>query len=118
MPWSKERTGRPPLTYGDPTTAVALGAALLAWRSVELGEVFPGSGLVTSVGPPLLAGATPDTIPEPGDGRVRRADRLGTAGEVEMLASVLLACDTQLPLAVGLFGDLGQRQELLHGAHA
>ena len=34
-------TGLPPLTYGDPATAVAQGAARLAWRSVELGEAFP-----------------------------------------------------------------------------
>ena len=37
----QERTGLPPLTYGDPATAVAQGAACLAWRSVELGEAFP-----------------------------------------------------------------------------
>jgi hypothetical protein len=58
-------------------------------------------------GPPLLAGAAADTVPEPGDGRVRTADRLGAAAEVEMLVSVLLAKDTPLPLAVGLFGDWG-----------
>jgi len=46
-------------------------------------------------------------VPEPGEGRVRTADRLGTAAEVEVLASVLLARDTPLPLAVGLFGDWG-----------
>ena len=57
--------------------------------------------------PALLAGATADTVPEPGDGRVRAADRLGIATDVEMLVSVLLAADTPLPLAVGLFGDWG-----------
>jgi KAP family P-loop domain len=55
----------------------------------------------------LLAGAAADTVPEPGDGRVRAADRLGIATDVEMLVSVLLATDTPLPLAVGLFGDWG-----------
>jgi KAP family P-loop domain len=57
--------------------------------------------------PTLLAGATADTVPEPGDGRVRAADRLGIVADVEMLVSVLLARDTPLPLAVGLFGDWG-----------
>jgi hypothetical protein len=57
--------------------------------------------------PRLLAGATADTVPEPGEGRVKAADRLGTAADVEMLVSVLLAVDTPLPLAVGLFGDWG-----------
>ncbi|MGW5241006.1 P-loop NTPase fold protein [Monashia sp. NPDC004114] len=55
----------------------------------------------------LLAGAAADTVPRPGDGRVRKADRLGVTEEVEMLVSVLLAKDTPLPLAVGLFGDWG-----------
>ena len=55
----------------------------------------------------LLAGATVDIVPEPGDGAVRKADRLGIAAEVEMLVSVLAATDTPLPLAVGLFGDWG-----------
>jgi KAP family P-loop domain len=57
--------------------------------------------------PPLLAGAAADMVPEPGMGRVRAADRLGIAVEVEMLVSILLARDTQLPLAVGLFGGWG-----------
>jgi hypothetical protein len=48
-----------------------------------------------------------DTVPLPGDGRVRAADRLGTTADVEMLASVILARDTSLPLAIGLFGDWG-----------
>lgn len=56
---------------------------------------------------PVMAGAAADTVPEPGNGRVRGADRLGTTQEVEMLVSVLLAKDTPLPLAVGLFGDWG-----------
>ena len=46
-------------------------------------------------------------MPQPGDGRVRDADRLGITGDVEMLASVILARDTSLPLAIGLFGDWG-----------
>jgi len=53
----------------------------------------------------LLAGASADTVPEPGQGRVRNADRLGAAADVEK--AVLLAHDTPLPLAVGLFGDWG-----------
>jgi hypothetical protein len=57
--------------------------------------------------PPLLTSAAADTVPEPGDGNVRGADRLGIAADVEMLVSVLLAKDTQPPLAVGLSGDWG-----------
>ena len=57
--------------------------------------------------PLLLAGATADTVPEPGDGRVRAADPLNIVAEVEMLVSVLLASDTPPPVAVGLFGDWG-----------
>ena len=60
-----------------------------------------------SILPPLFAGAAADTVPEPGEGRVRAADRLGIAAEVEMLVSVLLARDTRPPLAIGLFGDWG-----------
>ncbi|TDW76275.1 P-loop NTPase fold protein [Kribbella pratensis] len=56
---------------------------------------------------PLLPGAMADTVPEPGDGRVKSADTLDVAPEVEMLVSVLLARETPLPLAVGLFGDWG-----------
>ncbi|WP_345513774.1 peptidoglycan-binding protein [Phytohabitans houttuyneae] len=54
-----------------------------------------------------LAGTAADTVPVPGDGQVRAADRLGITAEVEALASVLLARETPLPLAVGLFGDWG-----------
>ena len=57
--------------------------------------------------PQLLAGAIADTVPVPGGHRVHDADRLGIAADVEMLVSVLLAWDTPLPLAVGLFGDWG-----------
>jgi hypothetical protein len=60
---------------------------------------------VPAIRPPLLAGAAADTVPELG--HVREADHLDTAAEVEMLVSVLLARDTPLPLAVGLFGDWG-----------
>ena len=54
--------------------------------------------------PSLLPGASADTIPTTGVGE---ADRLDTAAEVNMLVSVLLARDTPMPLAVGLFGDWG-----------
>ncbi len=54
-----------------------------------------------------LPGASSDGIPLPGNGNVRRADRLNTAAEVEMIVSVLLAEKTPLPLALGLFGDWG-----------
>lgn len=55
----------------------------------------------------MFASSIADTVPLPGSGRVRAADRLGTAADVEMLASVILARNTSLPLAIGLFGDWG-----------
>jgi hypothetical protein len=63
--------------------------------------------VLASARPTLLAGAAADTVPEPGDGQVRAADRLNITTDVDMLVSVLLATDTPLPLAVGLFGDWG-----------
>lgn len=72
-------------------------------------ESLPSLSRIVSrtIVPPLLAGAAADIVPEPGEGRVRVADRLGIAAEVEMLVSVLLARDTQPPLALGLSGDWG-----------
>ncbi|WP_328324404.1 TIR domain-containing protein [Kribbella sp. NBC_00382] len=72
----------------------------------ELAETA-SDDIVSSSRPSLLPGAMADTVPEPGDGRVKGADKLGAASDVEMLVSVLLARDTPLPLAVGLFGDWG-----------
>ena len=40
----QERTGLPPLTYGDPTTAVALGAAQFAWKKLQEGRPVPTLG--------------------------------------------------------------------------
>lgn len=54
-----------------------------------------------------LAETAADTVPEPGLGRVRNADRLGAAADADMLVSVLMARDTSPPLAVGLFGAWG-----------
>ena len=82
-----------PVNTGDIDRTISVG-------ETEVQELLSGR-------PALLAGATADTVPEPGDGRVRAADRLGIATDVEMLVSVLLAADTPLPLAVGLFGDWG-----------
>lgn len=62
---------------------------------------------VPAVSATMMAGAINDTVPEPGQGRVRNADRLKLKAEVEMLAAVSLAADTPLPLAVGLFGNWG-----------
>lgn len=73
---------------------------------VEQLEIVPVPTVAEPVGP-LLAGANADTVPEPGNGRVRAADRLDTAAEVEMLVSVILARDTPLPLAIALFGGWG-----------
>ncbi len=86
-----------------------LGRDLLQQNSNPTDGPLPGPDLPPSPDArvQLLAGATVDTVPEPGNGAVRRADRLGITAEVEMLVSVLLAKDTPLPLAVGLFGDWG-----------
>ena len=89
----------------EPIEALAKREVLAA--DIDGWNVSVGPPAVPPMRPPLLAGAAADTVPEPGEGRVRAADRLGTAGEVEMLVSVLLARDTPLPLAVGLFGDWG-----------
>ena len=58
----------------------------------------------------ILAGATADTVPEPGDGRVRKADRLGIAADVEMLVSVLLAAIRRChwPLAYSATGAVAR----------
>jgi KAP family P-loop domain len=81
------------------------------WESVDTGGAIDIDEAkvqeLPSRRPTLLAGAAADTVPDPGDGRVRSADRLGIGTDVEMLVSVLLATDTPLPLAVGLFGDWG-----------
>jgi hypothetical protein len=65
--------------------------------------LLPGRGIA----PRRLAETSADTVPDPGFGRVRSADRLGTASDADMLVSVLMARDTAPPLAVGLFGDWG-----------
>jgi hypothetical protein len=67
----------------------------------------PRTDAVPGPRPVLLPGAAADTTPLPGDGRVKKADRLDAATDVEMLVSVLIAKDTPRPLAVGLFGDWG-----------
>ncbi len=52
----------------------------------------------------MLAEPAADTVPEVD---IALSDRLNLGREVEMLASVMLASDTPLPLAIGLFGDWG-----------
>ena len=51
-----------------------------------------------------MAEPSADTVPEVD---IALSDRLNLGREVEMLASVMLASDTPLPLAIGLFGDWG-----------
>jgi KAP family P-loop domain/Clp amino terminal domain, pathogenicity island component len=80
------------------------GVSLVGIDELELVLSQPG---LAGPRPVLLAGAAADTVPKPGEQRVRKADRLAVAGDVEMLVSVLLARNTPLPLAVGLFGDWG-----------
>ena len=54
--------------------------------------------------PTVMAEPSADTVPEVD---IALSDRLNLGREVEMLASVMLASDTPLPLAIGLFGDWG-----------
>jgi KAP family P-loop domain len=61
----------------------------------------------------LLAETAADTVPEPGLGRVRGADRLEAAADADMLATVLMARSTVPPLAVGLFGEWGSGKSFL-----
>ena len=54
--------------------------------------------------PTVMAEPSADTVPEVD---IALSDRLNLGREIEMLASVMLASDTPLPLAIGLFGDWG-----------
>jgi Hsp70 protein len=56
-----ERTGHPPRTYGDPTTAVAQGATQLAWKKLKEPEA------VTVPGPVMAPGPAPTPAPDPSD---------------------------------------------------
>ena len=96
------------LLYGALSVADCNVVKALAGRGVYASDVenWDTSG-PPAIQPTLLAGATADTVPEPGNGMVRAADRLGISADVEMLVSVLLATETPLPLAVGLFGNWG-----------
>jgi hypothetical protein len=73
----------------------------------DAGSVDEASGTTGATTDRMFASSVADTVPLPGAGRVRAADRLDTAADVEMLASVILARNTSLPLAIGLFGDWG-----------
>jgi hypothetical protein len=96
---------------GGPGIDYASNSAGLEGQGSDFGDIpdvdQEESTVRSTVRPPLLAGATADTVPEPGNGRIRAADKLGIAKDVEMLVSVLLASNTPLPLAVGLFGGWG-----------
>jgi TPR repeat protein len=96
------------LLYGALSVADCDVVKALAGRGIHASGVENwDTPSALAIHPTLLAGATADTVPEPGHGRVRTADRLGIFADVEMLVSVLLASDTPLPLAVGLFGNWG-----------
>jgi len=77
------------------TALQALPARTQARTEVEAGPVARGA---------LMAEPSADTVP---DTDATSSDRLNLGREVEMLASVMLARDTPLPLAIGLFGDWG-----------
>ncbi len=91
----------PPPPYDAPPFESAAPAA------PKSADGHPVPTTPAAVGEQLFATGIADTVPLPGDGRVRAADRLGTGADVEMLASVILARDTSLPLAIGLFGNWG-----------
>ena len=96
------------LLYGALSVVDCAAVEALASRGVHASGVEGlDTGSPLPIQPTLLPGASADTVPEPGEGRVRAADRLGVFADVEMLVSVLLASDTPLPLAVGLFGNWG-----------
>lgn len=78
----QDRTDRPPLTYGDPTTAVAQGAAQFAWHRLEAPET-PETSQPPPPGPP----PRPPPGPPPGppqrhgsDERRRQIRRLVVLG--------------------------------------
>ena len=78
----QERTSLPPLTYGDPTTAVAQGAAQFAWKKLQEPEPEP----VPVPGPQdTLATPLPPPGPSPSGQRNRQIRRLA------ILASSLFA---------------------------
>jgi len=79
-----ERIGRRPLTYGDPTTSVARGAAEFVWRKLDLADVAVENVLGTPARPPLLASAAA-AVSAPDDVMVGAVDRLGTVTEAEMM---------------------------------
>ncbi|MFG1626204.1 P-loop NTPase fold protein [Kribbella sp. NPDC049227] len=99
------------LFYGTLSVSGCSVVRLLAARGVRAADIenlaTSGPPIAIADRPSLLPGAAADTVPEPGSGRVKSADKLDVAVDVEMLVSVLLARDTPLPLAVGLFGDWG-----------
>ena len=106
---------------GNPL-APGVGAALLRGSTAiaEYLKALPadeeaapiGKSRVAVRGTPLAETAA-DTVPEPGLGKVRVADRLGAAADAEMLVSVLMARATAPPLAVGLFGEWGSGKSFL-----
>lgn len=72
---------------------------------LEIGRCSVVAALLDQLreGSPLLASPTADTVPD----EVAKADRLNLHREVEMMATVMLARQTPLPLAIGLFGEWG-----------
>ena len=77
--------------------------AALRERGVRQGP-FTAPPTQTPDRPTVMAEPAADTVPEVD---LALSDRLNLGREVEMLASVMLASDTPLPLAIGLFGDWG-----------
>jgi len=77
-------------------------AALLDLEAQTRDEIEVGAE--PAVRGSLMAQPSADSVP---DTDVASSDRLNLAREVEMLASVMLARETPLPLTIGLFGDWG-----------
>ncbi|AHH97053.1 hypothetical protein KALB_3689 [Kutzneria albida DSM 43870] len=72
--------------------AEASEAVRAAWRTVP---------------PPELAGGISTDLVDPNQALPLSEDQLGIAPYVSMLASVITARDTPLPLSIGVFGDWG-----------
>jgi molecular chaperone DnaK len=85
----QERTGRPPLTYGDPTTAVAQGAGQTVWKRLVNPAPRPDPQPRPAEQSVPLRQPPPDPVPPRRPADVRRLVILGVA--VAAAAAVIVA---------------------------
>jgi Hsp70 protein len=96
----QERVGRPPLTYGDPTTAVALGAAQFGWKRL----VAPPPPPPPPPGPPTDA-TIPAPVPPPDPEPDRATQRRKQLRRLAILAgSIFAVAGAVTGIALGLTG--------------